>query len=94
MEFEQKLLSSDGVLLRFPSPCGVMEFEHLEGISIMHENYLFPSPCGVMEFEHGVDIDNIGSEMFPSPCGVMEFEPVQVSDIEDAPASCFRPLAG
>ena len=53
MEFEPGGVNKLVVLedFGFPSPCGVMEFEHeasLVGQLLVNE---FPSPCGVMEFE-------------------------------------------
>ena len=38
-------------LVKFPSPCGVMRFEHVEGACAAAEVLEFPSPCGVMGFE-------------------------------------------
>ena len=36
--------------MKFPSPCGVVEFELKKGCSVTHVA-TFPSPCGVVEFE-------------------------------------------
>ena len=58
MEFEPDKTDNTGKKkVKFPSPCGVMEFEQVRAQADL-DQYMFPSPCGVMEFEPGdVEMD-------------------------------------
>ena len=72
------LLGIIHVVIGFPSPCGVMEFEPRPISGIFVDGAAFPSPCGVMEFEPKAFENEQATNEFPSPCGVMEFEPNSV----------------